>query len=79
MARVFKRIVLLSPVGGVTPVFNVEKQGAVWEYRLSFDGAYDDLIVSDGETCRTIIKKEGLVDFIREKGIKKLGAFGKKK
>ena len=69
MARVFKRIVLLSPVGGVTPVFNVEKQGAVWEYRLSFDGAYDDLIVSDGETCRTIIKKEGLVDLNVEEGL----------
>ena len=69
MAQVFKRIVLLSPVGEEKPVFRIEKEGARWEYRLSFGEKYDSFIVFDGQIGRSLVEKDGFVDINADGGL----------
>ena len=69
MARVFKRIVLLSPVYGVTPVFKTEKNGGLWAYSLTFDKSFDEIVVSDGTNIGRLNKRSGTLDISAEEGL----------
>ena len=69
MSYCFKKLVLLSPVGGVTPVFRAERASYGWDCTLTFNEKFDRVIIYDGSVTATLTESRGNIDVNAEKGL----------